>query len=201
MRKLMKLLLFGAAILGVLWVVDVKLDRDTLNEGLIRMHIVANSDAQEDQDLKLQVRDAVTAYLTPILENMPSREESEAYLREHLEDLKAIAQQVLSGTDQQVTVKLEKEAFPKREYDTFTLPAGTYEALRFEIGAGEGRNWWCVVFPPLCLASVSETVEETAALSGFSDGQIALITSNDEQYVLKFKLLEWWNSLFHRTDS
>ena len=95
------------------------------------MHIVANSDAQEDQDLKLQVRDAVTAYLTPILENMPSREEAEAYLREHLEDLKAIAQQVLSGTDQQVTVKLEKEAFPKREYDTFTLPAGTYEAVAY----------------------------------------------------------------------
>ena len=78
----MKLFIFGVAILGVLWVVDVKLDRDTLNEGLIRMHIVANSDSQEDQSLKLQVRDAVTAYLTPILENMPSREEAEAYLRE-----------------------------------------------------------------------------------------------------------------------
>ena len=106
MRKLMKLFLFGAAILGVLWVVDVKLDRDTLNDGLIRMHIVANSDSQEDQNLKLQVRDAVTAYLTPILEKIPSREEAEVYLREHLEDLKAIAQQALSDTGQQVTVKL-----------------------------------------------------------------------------------------------
>ena len=111
MRKLMKLLLFGAAILGVLWVVDVKLDRDTLNEGLIRMHIVANSDAQEDQDLKLQVRDAVTAYLTPILENMPSREEAEAYLREHLEDLKAIAQQVLSASHSVPPRKVHSEIF------------------------------------------------------------------------------------------
>ena len=72
MRKLMKLFIFGVAILGVLWVVDVKLDRDTLNEGLIRMHIVANSDSQEDQSLKLQVRDAVTAYLTPIWRTCPA---------------------------------------------------------------------------------------------------------------------------------
>ena len=194
MRKLMKLLLFGAAILGVLWVVDVKLDRDTLNEGLIRMHIVANSDAQEDQDLKLQVRDAVTAYLTPILENMPSREEAEAYLREHLEDLKAIAQQVLSGTDQQVTVKLEKEAFPKREYDTFTLPAGTYEALRFEIGAGEGRNWWCVVFPTLCVSAASEW-QDTAVSGGLSDEDVRLMGEEDEGYVLRFKCLELWDKL------
>ena len=111
MRKLMKLLLFGAAILGFLWVVDVKLDRDTLNEGLIRMHIVANSDSQEDQSLKLQVRDAVTAYLTPILENMPSREEAEAYLREHLEDLKAIAQQVLSASHSVPPRKVLSEIF------------------------------------------------------------------------------------------
>lgn len=194
MRKLMKLLLFGAAILGVLWVVDVKLDRDTLNEGLIRMHIVANSDAQEDQDLKLQVRDAVTAYLTPILENMPSREEAEAYLREHLEDLKAIAQQVLSGTDQQVTVKLEKEAFPKREYDTFTLPAGTYEALRFEIGAGEGRNWWCVVYPPLCTAAASD-LSRTALGAGLTEDDLSLITGDGDGYVLRFRSLELWERL------
>ena len=187
MRKLMKLLLFGAAILGVLWVVDVKLDRDTLNDGLIRMHIVANSDSQEDQNLKLQVRDAVTAYLTPILENMPSREEAEAYLREHLEDLKAIAQQVLSGTDQQVTVKLEKEAFPKREYDTFTLPAGTYEALRFEIGAGEGHNWWCVVFPQLCLPATAAEFDAQAAGAGFSD---TLTGAVEGDYPIRFFLLD-----------
>ena len=99
-----------------------------------------------------------------------------------------------NGYDYRVSVRLEDASFPTREYEGFTLPAGKYLALRIVIGEGAGRNWWCVVFPPLC-AAAAEEVPETALAAGLSPGQVGLITEENEGYVLKSKLVEFWRGL------
>lgn len=163
-----------------------------LADRVVRLHVIANSNSAEDQALKLQVRDAVLARAEPLLAGADSRAGAEAALSAHLDELAAAGRAVLAraGRSDAVTAALEEVWFPTRVYgEGFALPAGRYRALRVVIGAGEGRNWWCVVFPPLCLASVTE---EAAAAAGLTDGQIALITGRDGGYVLKFKAVEWW---------
>ncbi|HIT32710.1 MAG TPA: stage II sporulation protein R [Candidatus Enterenecus stercoripullorum] len=164
---------------------------------VLRLHVVANSDSQQDQALKLQVRDAVLAQASPLLEGVTSQAQAEEVLTPHLEELGQTARAVLdrAGCQDTVTVCLENQWFPTKVYDGFSLPAGTYRALRIVIGEGRGQNWWCVVFPPLCLASVTEEVASTAAQAGLSEDQVSLITGQDGGYVLKFKLMEWWDSL------
>ena len=164
---------------------------------VLRLHVVANSDTQEDQVLKLQVRDAVLEQANLLLEDVTDRGEAEAVLSQQLQALAEASAAVVAGAgyDYPVTVSLEDCWFPTKVYDGFSLPAGTYRALRIVIGAGEGQNWWCVVFPPLCLGSVTEEVAATAAQAGLSEDQVSLITGRDGGYVVKFKLMEWWDSL------
>ena len=168
-----------------------------LSDKVVRLHVLANSDSEEDQALKLEVRDRLLAHVEPILEGAADRREAEALLRGQLLELERIAGEEIraQGYDYAVDVRLEDTMFPTREYDGFTLPAGEYLALRVLIGQGAGQNWWCVVFPPLCLASVSEESVETAAEGVLSENQIALITGQDGGYVLKFRLIEWWQEL------
>ena len=99
------------------------------------------------------------------------------------------------GREESVSVTLQNERFPTRDYETFSLPAGVYRTLRVTIGAGEGHNWWCVVFPTLCTAASLDEFESAAASGGFTDGELRLITGADEGYVLKFKTLEWLEKL------
>ncbi len=164
---------------------------------VLRLHVVANSDTQEDQVLKLQVRDAVLEQADLLLEDVTDRGEAEAVLSQQLQALAEAGAAVVAGAgyDYPVTVSLEDCWFPTKVYDGFSLPAGTYRALRIVIGEGGGQNWWCVVFPPLCLASVTEEVAATAAQAGLSEDQVSLITGRDGGYVVKFKLMEWWDSL------
>ena len=103
-------------------------------------------------------------------------------------ELQRIAETASGGS---ARVELGREAYPTREYETFSLPAGVYTSLRITLGAGSGRNWWCVVYPPLCTTGV-ETAQEAAVLS---DDDVKLITEDGEGYVLRFRLLEWWGSL------
>ena len=160
---------------------------------VLRLHVVANSDTQEDQVLKLQVRDAVLEQADLLLEDVTDRGEAEAVLSQQLQALAEAGAAVVAGAgyDYPVTVSLEDCWFPTKVYDGFSLPAGTYRALRIVIGEGGGQNWWCVVFPPLCLASVTEEVASTAAQAGLSEDQVSLITGRDGGYVVKFKLMEW----------
>ena len=198
MFKLLKICIFCLLAAFLVWFGTVLADRQDLNDNVIRFHVVANSDSQEDQAVKLQIRDTVMDYLEPIIGELPTAEEAKAWLQAHLEEIKEIADAVLKqhGFSQTASVSLRQEAFDTRFYDTFTMPAGTYDALRITVGEGQGQNWWCVVFPPLCLASVTEETAATAAAAGLGEDQVALITGQDGSYVLKFKLLEWWNSLF-----
>jgi len=177
----------GAAALG---------RRDAIADKVVRLHVLANSDSEEDQALKLKVRDRVLERATELLEQSENRDQAEECLAEVLPELEALAAEEIAanGYDYQVTARLEETSFPTREYDGFTLPAGKYLALRVVIGEGAGRNWWCVVFPPLCTAASSE-VAETAMAAGLTEEEVGLITEEDQGYVLKFKAVEWWEQI------
>ena len=187
-------LLIGVALAALL---GARLDgaQAALADRVIRLHVLANSDSAEDQALKLRVRDRVLAEAETCLTPGITREETEELLRAHLYDLAAAGAEVVgaAGYDYPVTASLVHNYwFPTKTYTDFALPAGQYTALRIEIGAGAGQNWWCVVFPPLCLGSVTETVEDAAAAGAFTEGQVSLITGESEGYLVKFKAIELW---------
>lgn len=167
-----------------------------LADRVVRLHVLANSDSQADQALKLKVRDRILEVAEPLLEDSSDREEAEIALTAALPQLEQAAEAEIAaaGYDYSVTARLEETEFPTREYDGFSLPAGEYLALRVVIGAGEGQNWWCVVFPPLC-AAASADVPAVAVAAGLSEDQVSLITEEDQGYQLKFKAVEWWNAL------
>lgn len=160
-----------------------------LADKLVRLHVVARSDSHHDQAVKLQVRDAVLACTQPLLEQGG---DARQILADHLPQIQAAAEQALlnAGEDPVVTVGLGKERFSTREYDSFSLPAGIYEALRVTIGTGEGRNWWCVVFPSLCLTASMAELEQAAQAAGLTEGEIRFITGDGPGFQLKFKTLE-----------
>ena len=133
--------------------------QSALADKVVRLHVIANSDSDADQALKLRVRDAVLAEAEELFVPGAGRAETEELLRAHLYDLAAAGAEVVgeAGYSYPVTASLVHDYwFPPKTYTDFALPAGAYTALRIEIGAGGGQNWWCVVFPPLCLGSVSE---------------------------------------------
>ena len=168
-----------------------------LADRVIRLHVLANSDTAEDQALKLRVRDRVLEEVRPVLTGMQNAGEAETAIAGDLDRLTEAARDEIArqGYDYPVHITLEDVWFPTRTYDAAALPAGTYRALRVVIGAGEGHNWWCVVFPSLCLPAVSETSLRTA---GFSQGDIALVTEATAGCVVRFKTVEWWETLKHR---
>jgi len=167
-----------------------------LADKVVRLHVLANSDTQEDQTLKLMVRDAVLEQAELLLENAENRAQAESILQDTLVQLESAAEAEIAarGYAYNARVTLEETAFPTREYGDFTLPAGRYLALRVIIGAGAGKNWWCVVFPPLCTAAASEC-SVTAMAAGMTEEQVRLITEEDAGYVLKFKSVELWESI------
>lgn len=171
MGKGIKRVGFCAALAAAVWLGAVLADRGTLNRELVRLHVVAASDAREDQDVKLRVRDAVLASIREDLENIRDVEAARDYLRENLPKIRRIANETLekAGMEPTAVVSLCREAFDTRVYDTFSLPAGMYDALRVVIGAGEGHNWWCVAFPSLCLPATGEGFRAKATGAGFSD--------------------------------
>ena len=188
------LLAFGITLTAGVW---ANASEAALASRVLRLHVVANSDSEGDQARKLLVRDAVLARASQLLEGVHDRQEAEAILAPHLDELAQAGAEALArtGSHDQVSAALTGQWFPTKEYDGFALPAGQYRALQVTIGAGEGRNWWFVVFPPLCLASVAEESVETAAEGVLSEDQVALITGRDGGYVLKFRLIEWWQEL------
>lgn len=185
LRRWESALLIGLAC-AMLWASALGAEQDALADKVVRLHVVANSDSEADQTLKLQVRDAILADAASELAGL-SREEALEQLTQDLPRLGEIAAQTVGeqGYDYPVTVSLKEERFPSKRYDDFALPAGEYMALRVQIGSGEGHNWWCVVFPPLCMGSVEEAAE-------LDDRDRALITGETEGYVVKFRAMELW---------
>ena len=136
-------------------------DQTALQEQFFRLHIRANSDAEADQRLKLCVRDAVLDYITPYTQDFTSKQQAISFVQEHLEEIQKQAQKVIRnhGYDYAVQLRIDREYFDYREYDGFYLPAGEYDSLIIEIGSGEGQNWWCVLFPAVCLSGAAQEPE------------------------------------------
>lgn len=170
--------------------------QDDLQEKMIRLHVIANSDSDADQTLKLHVRDAVLCRAEDILRQSADMTEARARLRDSLPAIGDAAAQELAaqGSGYAVSVSLEDTEFPRKTYDGFALPAGEYLALRVVIGAGEGRNWWCVVYPPLCTAAACE-LEGVALEGGMTADDLSLMTGENAGYVLRFRSLELWERL------
>jgi stage II sporulation protein R len=168
--------------------------QDELSSKLIRLHVVANSDSKEDQVLKLRVRDAVLSILSPALSGEPSLDEARSLIADNMDAALDAARREIaqSGYSYGVSAELCEEEFPTRAYDTFTLPAGKYETLRVTIGEAEGRNWWCVIFPPLCQDPAS--LEDFRGRDGLSRTEINLIADADGTEI-RFRLLELFASL------
>lgn len=188
-------LLIGLALFLASGALALRTQRE-LADRVVRLHVLANSDSEEDQALKLRVRDVVLERATELLKQSADRREAEGLLRGQLLELERIAAEEIRarGYDYSVTAELANTEFPTKEYDGFTLPAGEYLALRIVIGEGGGRNWWCVVFPPLCIAA-SADVPASALAAGLSEDQVGLITEENQGYVLKFKAVEWWEQI------
>lgn len=138
----------------------VALNYDDVKDSLIRFHVIANSDDEDDQNLKIKVKNEVIDYLYPYLNESVSVDESRKIIQDNMEKVKKIAEDVIrdSNYDYSVKLELDRENFPEKSYGNIILPQGNYEAFRIIIGSGEGKNWWCVMFPPLCF--VDETKVE-----------------------------------------
>ena len=163
-------------------------------EKIIRLHVVANSDSNVDQAVKLCVRDAVLREAQCALSS--AADAKQAILTD-LPALEAAANAELQrqGSGDTARVSFRRELFPTRDYDTFSLPSGVYQSLRVTIGKGEGHNWWCVIFPPLCAQAAGLSEQAVQALS---DDDVRLVTESDGGYVVRFRLLELWDALVQR---
>ena len=196
MKKWMKILGIGLLLASFIGVASLARDHRYLTEHVIRLHVVANSNSEADQQLKLQVRDGVTAYLAAQADPNMTVQQAAQWVQSHLPQLQKVAQSsaAAAGWTGDVRVSFAREAFPTREYETFSLPAGVYRSLRITLGEGEGKNWWCVVFPSLCLPATTEDFQDTAVGAGFS-GTLTDTISGEKPYEIRFFFLDWLGQL------
>lgn len=171
-------------------------------EEVIRFHVLANSDSEQDQALKIQIRDEVINMLSDELKDSKSKEETRTILKKNISKIKAKAEEIaaLNEYDYKIKVEIANSVFPTKNYGDIKLPAGEYEALRILIGEAKGKNWWCVMFPPLCLvdAGAKEIPDEKKEqLKGLlTEEEYNLISKSDEPDIkIKFKIVEILNNL------
>ena len=191
---LKKLLILTVCILGLTTLLGfLPIHGETaLYENVLRLHVLANSDSEEDQALKLKVRDAVLEYTEEIFKNCTGKDEAQRLLEENLDSIKAVAEEtvVAEGYSMPVSVALGEEEYPTKNYESCCFPSGEYTSLRIMLGSAEGQNWWCVLFPPLCLSAASDGAEAFAQ-AGLTNDQYNIITQTDTpKYKVRFKILE-----------
>ena len=189
MKKILTLVFVFALCLVALNFLPVH-GEEAIYNSVIRLHVIAASDSDSDQALKLKVRDAVLSGLSTLSEGCSSKSEAEEKLASQLDEIRAVALETLAaeGCDCQVSVSLGKEKYPQKSYDGVCFPAGEYTSLRIVIGEGEGKNWWCVLFPQLCLAG-AKNAEAAFVEVGLTPEQYRVITETDEpKYKLRFKI-------------
>lgn len=188
------------------------LDYDKVKNSLIRFHVIANSDSDEDQNLKIKVKNEVIDYLYPYLNDSGSLDESREIIKSKMSEVQCIAEKVIKDNNYNygVKVQLSRENFPEKSYGNIVLPQGNYEAFRIIIGSGQGRNWWCVMFPPLCFVDESKAeveydkVEERInsenkadTVSGYENRESGDDKSDsDDNIQIKFKFVEIFKNLF-----
>lgn len=172
MKRIFTLLIIAALIIGSFYAIgnrssaasafESEASAEVIGKNLIRFHVIANSDSVEDQSVKLEVRDAILEKVGPQLEKLNSTEEAREYLEDNLDTITEISNDILSekNMDYKATVSVGKGVFPVKSYSSVTLPAGEYTALKVVLGNGDGKNWWCVMFPPLCFIDVTQGLTE-----------------------------------------
>lgn len=194
-KRILTLSILAALLLLVVGLLPVHGEGEIYDK-VVRLHVLANSDSEEDQAVKLAVRDAILGVTVPLLQDCETREEAVACLEAKHSLLIETAQTVLreKGFDDAVSIEMGLEDYPTRTYDSLCFPAGEYISMRISLGEGAGQNWWCCLFPPLCLgaATVSEKGAEDACISvGFTPTQYKIITESDKPvYRARFKILE-----------
>lgn len=172
-------------------------DYDNMTDKLFRLHILANSDSEADQSLKLEVRDAVLGNCSYLFEDCTNAEQSAAVAEENMDIIQKVAQQTIdeNGSDYSVNCEVTEMYFDERVYDSATVPAGEYSALRITIGEAKGKNWWCVMFPPLCIPVASDMGETLEACDGiFTEEEIEML-KNPETFECKFYILELFDKM------
>lgn len=188
MRLFRKALILAVVLMMLCTITGFAGQCETISDRVLRLHVLANSDSQEDQALKLKVRDKVLECSAYMLDDAQDLNQAEALTEQNLQDIQKAAQEEVyrQGYDYPVKVELTSMHFNTRVYETVTLPAGEYDALRVSIGEAQGHNWWCVMFPPMCLPAAEESKE----LQDVLDPAQMEIVEGGSQYEVKFKTIE-----------
>ncbi len=211
-RKTLLLSLCFAFVFTIAFAFATNAYSDTIQNGIarqvVRFHVLANSNSEADQALKLKVRDGVLERMQPLINNSKSFDETKTILSNNLDIITACAKDIINenGYDYSVSAAVTKSIFPTKTYGDIAFPAGQYDALRIEIGEAEGNNWWCVMFPPLCYVDVTQdegskqSKEDLKHILTDNEYDVVAGPSDDLPVIIKFKIVEWWqeikNSIF-----
>jgi len=179
-------------------IMEFKKNLSDIESNVLRLHIIANSDSEQDQSLKLMVRDGILSGYSEIFENSDGIDEIVATAKEHLSEIEKTAEKIIreNGFFYDVSCEVVKMDFDKKDYENFTMPKGFYNALRIKIGSAEGKNWWCVMYPPLCVPATTE-----ADLSEYLTEEEIDIITNPKRYEVRFKCVEIYEKLFGHKNS
>ena len=185
-KKIRISLIFGLICAICLSFFNFNLLCDDLRQNVLRLHIIANSDSEADQELKLKIRDAILSETGSLFANSQSLEEANLKTEQHLKNFEEIANRVIneSGFCYDATVSLGERFFETRHYENFTLPAGNYRSLIINLGESKGKNWWCVIYPTVCLPAASGDLRDTV------NNKSAHIAEHSERYIIRFKIVE-----------
>ena len=184
-------IIFGLICAIILSVANFNVACEDLRQGVLRLHIIANSDSEEDQSLKLKVRDEILKESGYLFDNADNLEGAIVCAKENIPKVTEIANKVCAenGAEYLASARVGKSYFETREYEDFTLPAGEYNSLIVTLGAAHGKNWWCVVYPAVCIPSASADLSESVGKGGTK------IAKNPSKYVMRFKVVEWYESI------
>ena len=173
-----------------------------ISNSVFRLHVIANSDSVEDQNLKYLVRDALLEYMNNIAVNATSKGDVIQIANSHISEFEQIAKKVINenGYDYPVQIEIGNFSFPTKEYGDISLPSGYYDAMKVQIGEADGQNWWCVMFPPLCFIDITSGVVEDSSKetlqNNLSDEEYALISDSDNIGIkFKFKIVEFFKNV------
>ena len=172
-----------------------------IENSVFRLHVIANSDSLEDQNLKYIIRDKVLEYINSISKNLSSKEEVINLAKENINEIKKIAEEVIkeNGYDYTVTLDIGNFEFPTKTYGDISFPAGFYDALKIQIGEAKGRNWWCVMFPPLCFVDVTSGVvpdqSKKVIKENLSEEEYKILSEKSSEISFKFKIIEMFQKI------
>lgn len=203
MKKVISALIIGLAVTFVFSAYsNTESIQTALADNIVRLHVIANSDSEDDQNLKLKVRDRIIEQTGAIFENDETIDAVKSDVCKNIDFIEEIAKDEIAknGYSYDVNVTFGKSDFPTKEYGSITLPAGTYDALKVQIGKAQGKNWWCVMFPPLCFVDSTKPAMCDDSLKYLKDNlspeEYELITNSDDKLnvEIKFKIYEMWQN-------